>query len=68
MPDYVYRIVSRRADSDDEWTQDDSWQSRTGRPYTNGSTAKGEATRRKGRYPFYEYKVQRAAVAWEDVP
>jgi hypothetical protein len=65
MADYVYRIVRRRAGSDDDFEQDNSYGSRTGRPYVKESVAKGEVTRRKYYDSMYEYKVQRSLLNWD---
>lgn len=67
--DYVYRIVSRKIGSDEPWVQNNSWGSRTGRPYVSIGVAKGEATKRaKERWgKDREFRVERAPLNWESV-
>lgn len=69
MSDYVYRIVSRKIGSDEPWKQDNSWGSRTGRPYVSEGVAKGEATKRAKQswYQNRELRIERAPLNWESI-
>lgn len=66
MSDFVYRVAFRQKGKD-EWLPFSTFNSATGRPYVKESVAKGIATQKANYLPSYEFKVQRAPLAWEDI-
>lgn len=67
-PDAYYRIMKRKAGSDDEWKFHATYNSNTGRPYNEASTAKSVISSRLNTYKgwFWEYKIVETYTYWHD--
>lgn len=66
MHDFAYRIVYRKKGSNEPWRHFSTWT--TGdKLYLNKGAAKGIVTQRTNQQgDFYEFKLQRTLLEWED--